>query len=411
MHLALLLDDSVFSSTRVHTKMMYELALELVKQDHNPIIISPGEKNQKSTLVIKQVEGVTFWEFKNGDIRGVSKIKRAVNESLLSFNAWKATQKELKKIKLDGIINYSPSVFFGPFVSFLKNKFKCPSYLILRDLFPQWVIDAGLIKQDSIIAKYFRLFEKFNYKHSDNIGLMSQANIDVFDKYNSGNYNKHVLYNWSEITPFNKLQKQISLRSTLGLEDKIIFFYGGNIGYAQNMENLMKLAQSMLCIEHAHFLFVGAGDEFELIKSLKFDWNLTNVDILPSVSQNRYKEILSEIDVGLFSLAKEHECHNFPGKLLGYMLESKPILGSVNEGNDLLDIINNYDAGYAFVNGEDSKLLTSAIELANSKSAMEDKGKNSFKLLNNLFSVHSAAENIIESLISSKSKNERENEL
>jgi glycosyltransferase involved in cell wall biosynthesis len=403
MYLALLLDNSVFSSTRVHPKMMYELAIELVEQGHKPIVISPGESNQVEKLVIKEINGITFWEFRNGDIRGVSKTKRAINETLLSFNAWSAIHKELKDIKLDGVINYSPSIFFGPLVYYLKNKYNCPSYLILRDLFPQWAIDAGLIKKNSIIAKYFRFFEKLNYKCSDSIGFMSKANVDVFKELNSENYNKTILYNWSDTSPYYKSQNHISLRSSLGLEGKVIFFYGGNIGLAQNMENLMRLARSMLINENAHFLFVGAGDEFDLITTLKLEWNLINVDIIPSVPQDEYKAILSEIDVGVFSLAKEHKCHNFPGKLLGYMLESKPILGSVNVGNDLLDFINDYKVGYAYINGEDDKLLSSAIKLVNEKALVNKMGKNSFDLLNNVFSVRSATKNIIESLNTSKS--------
>lgn len=403
MYLALLLDCSVFASTRVHTKMMHELAIELVRQGHQPIVISPGENNQVEKLVVKTINGIIFWEFKNGDIRGISKIKRAINESLLSFNAWAAIRQELKNVRLDGVINYSPSIFFGPLVGYLKSKYKCPSYLILRDLFPQWIIDGGLIKKNSIIAKYFRFFEKLNYKHADSIGFMSKANIDVFKKLNSDNYNKTILYNWSDTTPYNKIQNHTSLRHSLGLEGKVIFFYGGNIGFAQNMENLMRLAKSMLINDNAHFLFVGAGDEFDLITALKSEWNLINVDIIPSVPQDEYKAILSEIDVGLFSLAKAHKCHNFPGKLLGYMLESKPILGSVNAGNDLLDFINDYKVGYAYINGEDDKLLLSATKLVNEKSLVNKMGKNSFDLLNNVFSVRSATTNIIESLNTSKS--------
>jgi glycosyltransferase involved in cell wall biosynthesis len=404
MYLALLLDCSVFSSTRVHTKMIHELALELVKQGHKPIVISPGESNQVERLVIKKISGITFWEFKNGDIRGTSKIKRAINESLLSFNAWSAIHKELKKVKLDGIINYAPSIFFGPLVGYLKSRYNCPSYLILRDLFPQWIVDAGLIKKNSLIAKYFRFFETLNYKHSDSIGFMSKANIDVFKELNGNKYNKTILYNWSETTPYSKSENHISLRSSLGLEGKVIFFYGGNIGFAQNMENLMRLARSMLIHEDAHFLFVGSGDEFELIMALKSKWNLKNVDIIPSVPQDEYKTILSEVDVGMFSLAKEHKCHNFPGKLLGYMLESKPILGSVNPGNDLLDFINDYKVGFAYINGEDKKLYESAIKLVNENTLVNKMGENSFDLLNKVFSVRSAAENIIESLNISRSK-------
>ena len=47
----------------------------------------------------------------------------------------------------------------------------------------------------------------------------------------------------------------------------------------------------------------------------------------------------------MFSLHSGHKTHNFPGKLLGYMSYSKPILGCVNAGNDLADVVNSAKAG------------------------------------------------------------------
>ena len=55
--------------------------------------------------------------------------------------------------------------------------------------------------------------------------------------------------------------------------------------------------------------------------------------------------MLAEFDVGLFTLHKDHTTHNFPGKLLGYMVQRLPILGSINKGNDLKEIVENANAG------------------------------------------------------------------
>ena len=49
-------------------------------------------------------------------------------------------------INIDYVINYSPSIFFGKSVNYLKKKYECNSYLIQRDLFPDWAYDQGLIK-------------------------------------------------------------------------------------------------------------------------------------------------------------------------------------------------------------------------------------------------------------------------
>ena len=99
----------------------------------------------------------------------------------------------------------------------------------------------------------------------------------------------------------------------------------------------------------------------------------------------------------MFSLAYNHTAHNFPGKLLGYMVESKPILGSVNPGNDLSSIINSSNAGFVYVNGDDKSLADAATLLVNNHKLRQEMGKNSRALLLREFSVESAVTSILKS--------------
>jgi len=164
------------------------------------------------------------------------------------------------------------------------------------------------------------------------------------------------------------------------------------------MANLMRLAKNMQNNENAHFLFVGQGDEVELINQLAQQWQLTNFTYMPSVNQQEFKQILSEIDIGLFSLSGKHTAHNFPGKLLGYMVDSIPILGSVKPNNDLQDLVNSHGAGFITVNGDDKQLLKNAIKLYENPQLRKEIGRNSLSLLKNEFSVTSIAKNIIKRL-------------
>ncbi|HCT9109748.1 TPA: glycosyltransferase family 4 protein [Proteus mirabilis] len=177
-----------------------------------------------------------------------------------------------------------------------------------------------------------------------------------------------------------------------------MFFYGGNIGHAQDMENLMRLVKKMSIYPDAHFLFIGQGDEVDLINSLANKWNLSNFSYLPSVNQNEFKLILKEIDIGLFSLSAHHSAHNFPGKLLGYMANHIPILGSVNVGNDLLDLINHENAGFVHINGEDDDLFESAKKLYLDITLRKKYGHDAYKLLCKEFAVTSIASTLIDRL-------------
>lgn len=394
MRIALLPDEYLPSGTRVHSKMMHELAMYFKSNGHEPIVITPGSPKQTSRLTVDFVEGIEVWRFRSGYTRGVGMIRRAINEWLLSLRAWIAIRSKTKKIKFDLCINYAPTIFFGPLARHFKRQ-GAFVYLIVRDMFPQWIIDQGIIKERSLAASFFRYYEKLNYSSADCIGLQSQANLDVFTKKFSIYPNLKILRNWSNIEALDKKHHNQKIYIDLGIEDKIIFFYGGNIGHAQDMSNIMRLAANLKSIREAHFLIIGQGDELSLINKLKHKLELTNVTILPSLPQDEFSKILATIDVGLFSLAYNHTAHNFPGKLLGYMLESKPILGSVNPGNDLLETINNSSSGIVYINGEDNRLANAAIKFVYDKRFRIQCGLNARELLINEFSVKSAAEKIL----------------
>ncbi|WP_429055724.1 glycosyltransferase family 4 protein [Aeromonas jandaei] len=401
MKIALFPDDYLPNSTLVHAKMFHELALELKRLGHEPVIITPSHGKQIKRLQVDSIDGVEIWRFRNPPMRGQGKVKRVISESLLSLNAFFAIRNRKDIYSFELCINYSPTIFFGPLMHWFKRKAKTFNYLVLRDIFPQWVIDEGLISAKSPIASYFHFFEKINYNASDCIGLMSPANVDYFRTLHSEYNNLQVLRNWADINPVSFSSQLIDIRKVYGLNGKVIFFYGGNIGHAQDMRNLLRLVKNMTRYSNAHFLFIGQGDEFELVKKAIVVENLHNLTLLPSINQDAYKQVLTQVDVGLFSLAKTHKAHNFPGKLLGYMLQSLPILGSVNQGNDVIDFINGQGAGWAYINGEDDALLTAAVNLLNDKTLRVEMGQRGYAVLAANFSVKAAAQQIINTFLES----------
>ena len=390
MRILLLVDDYIPNSSKIGAKMMHELAVALVEQNHNVSVATP-DHIINSKYVLDIIDEVKVFRFKCPNVKDESKIKRAINESLLSFYAWKNLKNVFEDNRYDLIVYYSPSIFFGPLVRKLKKKHEAKSYLILRDIFPQWVIDHGMIKEKSPIAAYFRKFEKLNYKAADKIGLQSPKNEVWFNLKFNLKHKTEVLYNWSNEKAL--IKKNNFYRKKYDLENKVVFFYGGNMGEAQDMMNLVRLSQNLSEIKNAHFVFAGSGNEVELIKRAISQKGLNNLTLLEPVSQVEYRKMLSEFDIGLFSLHKNHTTHNFPGKLLGYMAQGLPILGSVNPGNDVINVIQDAEAGFVSVNGDDDILLRNAKQLI-SEGFRNQKGRSSCALLKNKFSVEAAISSI-----------------
>lgn len=392
MRVCIVIDDYLPSSIKVGAKMMHELAVEMVAGGHHVTVITP-EPGLERPYRLDSLDGVTVCRFRSRPIKNISKIQRAINESLLSFQAWGALKHYLAANPHDLIVYYSPSIFFGILVRRLKKLWGARSYLVLRDFFPQWVIDNGMLKSYSPITLYFRFFEWLSYSAASVIGVQSPANIDVFRRMSSIDRQLEVLYNWA--AQIDSTIPCCKYRDALELHDKVVFFYGGNIGAAQDMMNIVRLAQGLVDDPRAHFVLVGRGDEVELVEATIEKEQLNNVTLLPAVAQDEYVKLLSEIDVGLFSLHPAHSAHNFPGKLLSYMAFEKPILGSVNPDNDLQGVIEAGHAGFICVNGDDDGLLEKARALLNDSQLRKTMGENSKSLLKANFSVAAAARQLL----------------
>jgi glycosyltransferase involved in cell wall biosynthesis len=379
-------------STKSSAKIIFDLGIELLRCGHEVSIITTSE-TIKNPFELEIENGLNVLRFRTGKIDGASLGLRFINELLLSPLIWYRGKKYFKENNCDLVIWYSPSIFFSSLIRKIKHQNRCRSYLILRDIFPQWALDIGVLRR-GILFDLLHWFEKRQYYCADYIGVQSPNNLAYFNKVSLRNrFNLEVLYNW---TSLEKVSLPIfDFRVKYNLLGKIVFFYGGNLGIAQDLDNLIRLAQNLKDVKEAHILIVGEGSEASRLKGKIMELGLRNIEIHGSVTQDLYFAMLSEFDIGLISLDKKFKTTNFPGKMLGYMYFSKPILASINLGNDLQQLIESSNAGLVSINGNDEMFLNNALMLIKNHELRILQGYNGNLLLKNVFSVSSAAKIIL----------------
>jgi glycosyltransferase involved in cell wall biosynthesis len=391
----LLISSTYLPNTIAIAKMIYELSAELVKQGHQPVVFVPDPEIAQR-VVITCSEGITVVRFRSGKIKNTSMLNRAFNEYILSYTAWRNAKSYLIANKCDLIVFCSPSIFWGNLVSKLKKLWNCRSYMVIRDIFPEWSVDAGLLKRGSLVHRLFTRKEMQQYAIADRIAVQSPANLDYFKKIDRDFTGKtEILYNWVDEHP-PVIRHTVNYRNKYNLNNKVVFFYGGRFSPAQDIDNIVRLAESLQDYSNASFLLVGNGSEFDRIQNLVKNKKLSNIQVHPEVTQEEYLPLLSQFDVGLITLDKQLTTHNFPGKLLSYMQLSKPILASINPGNDLKQVVEEYSAGLVSINGDDEKLRENAVSLINNSELRKQLGNNANIMLKSLFSVKNACSRILQ---------------
>jgi glycosyltransferase involved in cell wall biosynthesis len=350
--------------------------------------------------LIEDFEGVQVLRLKAPRTKDIDKLRRTIGEFSMPFFMLRNLRKSpLGILRWDGVVWYSPSIFLGPMAYALKKSSGCRSYLILRDIFPQWALDMGLMWRGPHYA-FFKVIEKFQYSVADVIGVQTPANKIFFEKWaETSGRRLEVLQNWLSEAP--NLGCSIHVATSI-LKGRVIFVYAGNMGHAQGMDILLQVITRLRYSKDVGFLFVGRGQEARRLGIDAFKSGLDNVMFFDEIDPVEIPGLYTQCHVGLVSLDARHTTHNIPGKFLSYMQAGLPVLAILNPGNDLVKIIEREGVGHVCIDHSVDNLERLVLDFArevtlagNNNLAVSDKCK---ALAKTLFSTDVAVRQILSAL-------------
>ena len=101
---------------------MRDLAVGLKELGHDIFVAVPSEHNASKSYNVDS-DGISVLRIPSLKITNVNFIKRAFGELFMPFIMLRAIRgSNFPSKELDLIVWYSPSIFFGPVVSYLKKK-------------------------------------------------------------------------------------------------------------------------------------------------------------------------------------------------------------------------------------------------------------------------------------------------
>lgn len=372
-----------------------DLAREIARNGHELVVMLPAPELSENWKV-EEFEGATVLRLRAPQTKDVRHVRRTLAEFAMPFAMRRGLRKSpFASCKWDGVIWYSPSIFHGPLVKYIKQASDCKSYLIIRDIFPEWAADMELMGRGPAF-RFFRSIARYQYSVADVIGVQTPGNLPYFRAWASQPGRcLDVLPNWLGEAGKKECAIQIDQTSLVGRK---IFVYAGNMGVAQNMDKILQLAERLKHRDDMGFLFVGRGSEAGRLKSQAKRNGLKNVLFYDEIDPDEIPALYNQCHVGIVSLDPRHKSHNIPGKFLTYMQCGLPALANVNAGNDLVSLIREHEVGIACENSDPEQLAEAACQIISESDAIE-KRRRCLNLFQNKFSVTNTANSIINHFI------------
>lgn len=337
-----------------------DLVRELVSQRHEVTVLLPAA-DLKDAWALEDFEGVQVLRLKSPRTKDVAYVFRTICECIMPYAMWwNLLRSPLAHCRWEGIVWYSPSIFHGPLVRVLKKTSRCRSYLIVRDIFPDWAADLGLMTR-GLTFWFFKSIANLQYSVADVIGVQTPGNLSYFQDFDSLTGRKvEILQNW--------LEKPVDSRCSLNVTDtslagRKVFVYTGNMGVAQGMDIIVDLAERLRDRNDIGFLLVGRGSEVSRLTTLVDRRGLDNVIFYDEITPDEIPGLYAQCSIGIVCLDPRHQSHNIPGKFISYVRSGLPVLANINTGNDLAKIIRDERIGEVCESNQLDDLLQMAERL------------------------------------------------
>ena len=356
----------------------YYMAQQWIKAGHEVTIIASTESHIRKKNPITQhdfqeemIDGIRYVWVQTPKYDGNGK-KRAWNMIRFTMKLWFNALKISQTYKPDVVI--ASSTFTTDNYSALKiaKISKAQYYYEVHDLWPLSPMELGGMAVSHPFIRLMQAGENYAYKYCDKVismlphtqEHMKAHGLDLDKWFYIPNGICLQEWNNGESIP-EDLNKEIQEKKSQG---KKLIAYAGTLGLANALDTLIEAAK-LVQNKDAFFMIFGIGPEEESLRSLIEKEGLQNVKLMGSVPKTVIPTLLSEMDILYIGLQRQ-SLFRFgisPNKLIDYMMSSKPIIQSIDAGNDM---VSEAECGIS-VEPENAQVVADAVDLLLQKNNAE----------------------------------------
>ena len=277
--------------------------------------------------------------------------------------------KTLVGDEFDVVIACIPTVAAGIVGKKIAKKLRIPFGLIVQDLSGAGAKQSGL-RGGAVISKIAHFVEGIALHGADGLVVVSPAMRDVVVGLGVPESRIIQITNYSAraISNFDKA----SFRSQFGwAADDFVVIHTGNMGAKQDLENVVRAANTFNSFSKIKIYLVGHGNQESNLKALCV--GKSNIAVLPAVSDEDYSALLSAADLLLVNERSTQMEMSLPSKLTSYLYSERPVIAAVPHGGATWKFL---DGVAELVEAGDPKALASKIEeLSRNQSRLDELAK------------------------------------
>jgi glycosyltransferase involved in cell wall biosynthesis len=252
-----------------------------------------------------------------------------------------------------------------PFVGVLAASCRrARSIVLVHDLYPDALVAARLLHGRSPAVRWLERMHRWLYASADAIVVLGRDMREQVVRRCPFPDRVSVITHWAEVDDVVRLDRLTNpLLRKLGLEQRFVIQYSGNMGRTHDLPTLLEAARLLAGDEEIHFLLIGGGAGRLAVEQFLRDNPLRNVTLLGGYPRSELRISLNACDISVVVLYPGMAGISVPSRLYNVLATGKPIIAATEEDSELGRVIREEDVGWVVPPG-DPEALVRAIRQA-----------------------------------------------
>lgn len=385
----------------------YYLSKEWIKNGHNVLIVAASNAHVRniqfdliSNFEYKKIDSIDYLFIKTPKYYG-NGLGRIKNMFSFLWRLHKYSRKISEIFKPDVVIassTYPLDIYPARKIAKLYN---AKLVFEVHDLWPLSPMELGGYSKYHPFIMVMQRGENFAYKYADKVVSMLPCALEHMISHGMKKEKFIHISNGIDIEEWKnsneKHKPTIEFIRKLKKDNKKIVLYLGGHAISNALIYLIEAAKK-LQNTNIDFLLIGKGVEKKTLLTKVNNENITNVHFIDYINKRAIPSVLAEADALYIGWTK-NPLYRFgvsPNKIFDYMMASKPIIHSIEAGND---IVKDANCGIS-VEPENPEKISEAINQLLSKSDDElmQLGKNGYEYVLNNHDYSVLAQKFIDSI-------------
>lgn len=327
-----LIHSLIFSPDGVSTAYLYnDIALAFQKKGYEVVVLSttPHFNVVQEQLAEQPMKWGVWGLFKKSSYKGIEvfhvpqKKFKSTLLRLIGFVYWHIVSffVGLGIKNVDVILSPSPPLTIGLLNLWLAKLKGCKVVYNVQEIYPDI-----LGKKEGLVFNVLSKLERKVYNSSDAVTTIDQVFYDtIVGRFNEPKH-LHIIPNFVDTALYRSGVSTAELDKSLFPDtDSIKLLYAGNIGFAQDWEPLVRLAEKTKELNVEYFL-IGEGVRKGYVEEKKKELGLDKLHVLPYQPRHLMPAILAYSDAQYIFMTPEMEGMGFPSKVYTIMACGRPLV-------------------------------------------------------------------------------------